>query len=74
MKDLNERGLENEAKGKAHEVKGNVKGSLGDATDNADQHASGRAEELRGKVQKNVGKAERALDPDNMDSNNDKTR
>ena len=74
MKDMNERGLENEAKGKAHEVKGNVKGDLGDATDNEDQHASGRAEELRGKVQKNLGKAERALDPDNMGDNNGNTR
>jgi uncharacterized protein YjbJ (UPF0337 family) len=73
MKDMNERGTENELKGKAHEMKGSLKGDLGDATDNADQHASGRAEEVRGKIQKNLGKAERALDPDNMDDN-DTTR
>jgi len=74
MKDMNERANENELKGKAHEMKGKLKGDLGDATDNADQHASGRAEELRGKVQKNLGKAERALDPDNMDNDVDTTR
>ena len=68
MKDMNERANENELKGSAHELKGKMKGDIGDARDDASQHASGRAEELRGKVQKNLGKAERALDPDNTDS------
>lgn len=65
MKDLNERGLENQAEGKAKEMKGKVRGDLGDATDNHSEHAKGRAEQLEGKVQKNFGKAERKLDPDN---------
>jgi uncharacterized protein YjbJ (UPF0337 family) len=65
MKDLNERGLENQVKGTAKEVKGRVRGDLGDATDNTSQHIKGRAEELEGKVQKNFGKGERKLDPDN---------
>ena len=34
MKDLNDRGLENQVKGTAKEVKGQVRGDLGDATDN----------------------------------------
>ena len=66
MKDLNERGLENQIKGTAKEVKGRVRGDLGDATDNTSEHIKGRAEELEGKIQKNFGKAERKSDPDNM--------
>ena len=66
MKDLNERGLENQVKGTAKEVKGRVRGDLGDATDNSIEHIKGRSEELEGKIQKNFGKGERKLDPDNM--------
>ena len=66
MKDLNERGVENQAKGTAKEMKGKLRGDLGDATDNESQHIKGRAEELKGKVQKNFGKGERKLDPDNI--------
>ena len=66
MKDLNERGLENQVKGTAKEFKGQVRGDLGDATDNESEHIKGRAEELEGKIQKNFGKGERKLDPDNM--------
>lgn len=67
MKDLNERGLENQVKGTAKEMKGKIRGNLGDATDNSSQHIKGRAEEVKGKVQKNFGKAERKADPDNND-------
>jgi uncharacterized protein YjbJ (UPF0337 family) len=66
MKDLNERGLENEVKGTAKEMKGRIRGDLGDATDNSSEHIKGRAEELEGKFQKNVGRAERDSDPDNI--------
>jgi uncharacterized protein YjbJ (UPF0337 family) len=66
MKDLNERGLENQVKGTGKEMKGQIRGDLGDATDNTSEHIKGRAEELKGKVQKNVGKGERDLDPDNV--------
>ena len=48
MKDLNERGLENQVKGTAKEMKGQVRGDLGDATDNTSEHIKGRAEELEG--------------------------
>ena len=66
MKDLNERGLKNQVKGTAKEIKGRIRGDLGDATDNSSEHIKGRAEELEGKFQKNVGKGERKADPDNM--------
>ena len=65
MKDLNERGLKNQVKGTAKEMKGKIRGDLGDATDNSSQHIEGRAEQLKGKVQKNFGKGERKLDPYN---------
>lgn len=66
MKDLNERGIENQVKGTAKEFKGKVRGELGDATDNTSEHIKGRKEELEGKIQKNFGKGERKLDPDNV--------
>jgi uncharacterized protein YjbJ (UPF0337 family) len=65
MKDLNERGVDNQVKGTAKEMKGKIRGDLGDATDNASEHIKGRAEEFKGKVQKNVGKSERDAEPDN---------
>jgi len=64
MKDLNERGIENQVKGTGKEMKGKIRGDLGDATDNASEHVKGRAEELEGKVQKNFGKGERKADLD----------
>ncbi len=64
MKDLNERGIENQVKGTGKEMKGKIRGDLGDATDNASEHIKGRAEELEGKVQKNFGKGERKADLD----------
>lgn len=66
MKDLNERGVDNQVKGTAKEMKGKIRGDLGDATDNASEHIKGRAEQFKGKVQKNVGKSERDADPDNV--------
>lgn len=66
MKDLNERGIENQVKGTAKEMKGKLRGDLGDATDNTSQHIKGRAEQAKGNVQKNFGKAEKKLDPDNI--------
>jgi uncharacterized protein YjbJ (UPF0337 family) len=66
MKDLNERGFENQVKGTGKEMKGQIRGDLGDATDNTSEHIKGRVEEAKGKVQKNIGKAERDLDPDNV--------
>ena len=61
-KDLETRGVENQVKGSAKEMKGQVRGDLGDATDNTSEHIKGRAEELEGKIQKNFGKGERKID------------
>jgi len=61
-KDLEQRGLENQVKGTAKEMEGQVRGDIGDATDNASEHIKGRAKEAAGKIQKNLGKAERNID------------
>ena len=61
-KDLNQRGLENQVKGTAKEMEGQVRGDLGDATDNTSEHIKGRAKELEGKIQKNFGKTEKNID------------
>ncbi len=61
-KDLEQRGLENQVKGTAKEMEGQVRGDLGDATDNTSEHIKGRAKELEGKIQKNFGKVEKSVD------------
>ena len=61
-KDLEQRGLENQVKGTAKEMEGQVRGDIGDATDNTSEHIKGRAKELEGKIQKNFGKSERSID------------
>lgn len=61
-KDLKRRGLKNEVKGAAKEMKGKVRGKFGDATDNTSEHIKGHVEELEGKIQKNFGKSERKAD------------
>lgn len=61
-KDLNQRGLENQIKGTAKEVEGQVRGDVGDMTDNTSEHIKGRAKEMEGKIQKNFGKTEREID------------
>jgi uncharacterized protein YjbJ (UPF0337 family) len=61
-KDLETRGVENQVKGSAKEMKGKMRGDLGDATDNTSEHIKCRAEQLEGKIQKNFGKGERNTD------------
>jgi uncharacterized protein YjbJ (UPF0337 family) len=61
-KDLETRGVENQVKGSAKEMKGKMRGDLGDATDNQSEHIKGRAQQLEGKIQKNFGKGERNTD------------
>jgi uncharacterized protein YjbJ (UPF0337 family) len=61
-KDLKQRGMENQVKGTAKEMEGQVRGDLGDATDNTSEHIKGRAKELEGKIQKNFGKSEKNAD------------
>jgi len=61
-KDLNERGIENKTEGKVEELKGKIRGDIGDAVDDHDQHIKGRAEELKGKAKQELGDAQRKID------------
>jgi uncharacterized protein YjbJ (UPF0337 family) len=49
------------AKGKFHEVRGEVKEKVGRATNNPDLEAEGQVEKIAGKVQKRIGQVERVL-------------
>lgn len=60
-KDLNKRGFENQVEGTAEELKGRVRGDIGDMTDNRSEHIKGRAEEMKGKAKKEFGKMESDL-------------
>lgn len=48
--------------GKIHEVKGEVKKAIGQATNNPNLEAEGQAENFSGKVQKKVGQAEKVFE------------
>ena len=50
------------AKGKFHEVKGEVKETVGRATNDADLEAKGQVEKIGGKVQKKTGQVEKVLE------------
>jgi uncharacterized protein YjbJ (UPF0337 family) len=58
--DKNEKlqGIEDQVTGTAKEMKGKLRGDLGDATDNGREHVKGRVEQFEGKVEKNIGKLE----------------
>jgi uncharacterized protein YjbJ (UPF0337 family) len=47
--------------GKLHEVKGTIKQTIGELTNNPDLETEGRAEKNAGKVQNWVGKVEKAV-------------
>lgn len=47
--------------GKLHEVKGTIKETVGQLTDNPNLEAEGKAEKNAGKVQTWVGKVEKAV-------------
>jgi uncharacterized protein YjbJ (UPF0337 family) len=49
------------ATGKAHEVKGAIKQTAGELTNNPNLEADGRTEKNAGKVQNFVGKVEKAV-------------
>ena len=55
---LHDKGTENRIEGSIDELKGKVRGDVGDATDNTSEHIKGRAEELKGKMQRKVGEAQ----------------
>jgi uncharacterized protein YjbJ (UPF0337 family) len=53
---------ENELKGKAHEVKGAVKETVGKVIGNPELEAEGRHERVAGKIQKKVGEVEKVIE------------
>lgn len=48
--------------GTLHELKGEVKEKLGQATDNPDLEAEGQVEKLAGSIQKKVGQIEKVFE------------
>ena len=68
-RELHRKGTENRVEGTIDELKGKVRGDVGDATDNASEHIEGRAQELKGKIQRKVGEAQQdaaRTDDDNV--------
>jgi uncharacterized protein YjbJ (UPF0337 family) len=55
-------GTQNQLDGKLHEVKGNIKATVGQAINNQDLEAKGKAEALAGKLQKKVGQVEQVFE------------
>ncbi len=51
-----------QAKGKFHEVKGQIKEKIGRATNDAHKEADGQDEKIAGKVQKKIGQVERVFE------------
>jgi uncharacterized protein YjbJ (UPF0337 family) len=54
-------GIQDEAEGKFHDLKGKVKKKLGEVANDPDLEAEGRAEEISGKVQEKVGQVKKVL-------------
>jgi len=50
-----------EVKGKAHEIKGNIKRKAGRALDRPDIEEEGEDEEVAGKIQKKVGQIKKVF-------------
>jgi uncharacterized protein YjbJ (UPF0337 family) len=51
-----------QVKGKLHELKGDVKTKVGQATNNSSLEAEGENEKLAGKIQTKVGQIKRVFD------------
>ena len=60
-------GMENQMRGNAEELKGKVRGDVGDVLDDREQHVKGRVEEVKGKIRKNVGELQEDLSSDDSD-------
>lgn len=58
---LYEEGTEQQAKGTAREIEGNVRKNVADALGDEPEQVKGKIKETAGKVQKNTGKAMRDL-------------
>jgi uncharacterized protein YjbJ (UPF0337 family) len=53
--------IQNKAKGKFHEIKGNVKEKVGKATKDPKLEAKGKSEKLGGEIQKKIGQVQKVL-------------
>ena len=53
--------IKDKAKGKFHEVKGNVKEKVGRVTNNPDLEAEGLGEKIGGKLRQKIGRVEKVL-------------
>jgi uncharacterized protein YjbJ (UPF0337 family) len=54
--------IKDEAKGKAHEVKGAIKETTGRVINNPKLNAEGRQERVAGKIQQKIGQVEKVLE------------
>ena len=63
------RSTRNQIKGRAREVKGNIKEKTGRALNRGDMEAEGAVERIGGKVQKKAGDFEKRLDEDLEEEN-----
>jgi uncharacterized protein YjbJ (UPF0337 family) len=63
------RSTRNQIKGRAREVKGNIKEKTGRALNRGDMEAEGAMERIGGKVQKKAGDFEKRLDEDLEEEN-----
>jgi uncharacterized protein YjbJ (UPF0337 family) len=53
--------IKNQLEGAAHDLKGEVKETVGRATNNPDLEAEGTGEKLAGKIQKKIGEVEKVV-------------
>jgi uncharacterized protein YjbJ (UPF0337 family) len=54
--------VKDEVAGKAHEVKGAIKETVGRVTGNPETEAEGQDEKISGKIQKKIGQIEKVID------------
>ena len=60
-RDLHRDGTENRIEGAAEELEGKIRGGVGDAVDDHDEHLKGRAKEMKGKVKKKFGEVQQDI-------------
>jgi uncharacterized protein YjbJ (UPF0337 family) len=70
-KDLHRKGTENRVEGFNEELEGKVRGTVGDALDDHDEHLKGKAQELKGKAKQKLGEVQQ--DIANRDRNRDRS-
>ena len=66
-RDLHRKGSENRIEGAAEELEGKIRGGIGDAVDDRDEHIKGRAKEMKGKARKKFGEAQQDISERNRD-------